>query len=348
MRGQSRRIGWGNTSNFCRDWTGGKHPSRCCSFEGDSSDNEQMAKASRSAGDLSSRRRLTAWILIGCVVIAGCAVGYIKLRHYVVARLTRNPSPVAVVLKNRPIWMTAYLADTITNSVRPDVPGSPFDKKILIDVYNQLAMSPWVKKVNQVRRVYGKAPGDTLEVDCTYHTPAALVEYGNQYTLVAADRTILPEQFSEGDLPKVMFGSDASAGHTQLRIIQGVKNHPTEAGAIWKGNDLAEGLQLAALLAHRSFTDDIVRIDVSNADGRVNSRLPNIILLTKTGSQIRWGHAPNPNDFTEVSAAEKLLHLEQVYQQFHRVDASQPWIDVRFDHVEYPNRQASAAGQTER
>jgi hypothetical protein len=233
------------------------------------------------------------------------------------------------------------LAETIADSARPDVPSSPFDKQVLVNAYDTLKINPWIKKVNEVRRVYGKAPGDRLEVDCVYHTPAALVEYDNRYTLIADDRTILPEQFSAEQLPRVMFEAKGDGGHTRLRIIQGVVDHPTEAGAIWAGEDVAGGLKMAALLAGRPFADEIVRIDVSNAAGRRDPRQPFIVLLTKQGTQIRWGRPPGENDFTEASPGQKLAHLQEIYAQYHRIDADQPWIDLRFDHVIYPIQQAS-------
>ncbi|HWB52698.1 MAG TPA: hypothetical protein VG722_00830, partial [Tepidisphaeraceae bacterium] len=156
--------------------------------------------------------------------------------------------------------------------------------------------------------------------------------------------TILPEQFTEDQLPKVMYEPASDGGHTQLRIIQGVRKHPTEAGAIWTGTDVIDGLKMAALLAGHHFTDDILRIDVTNAGGRADPRQPFIVLLTKAGTQIRWGRPPGENDFTEASPIEKLMHLDEIYAQYHRIDADQPWIDLRFDHVIYPIQQASIAG----
>ena len=151
----------------------------------------------------------------------------------------------------------------------------------------------------------------------------------------------LPEQFSTDDLPKVMFSSATSGGHTQLRIIQGVSAHQPKSGAIWTGDEVAAGLKMAALLANLSCADDIVRIDVSNVAGRQDTRSPWIVLLTKANTQIRWGRPPGDDDFTEISPANKLAHLQQIYAQYHRVDASEPWLDLRFDHVTYPVQQAT-------
>jgi len=42
----------------------------------------------------------------------------------------------------------------------------------------------------------------------------------------------------------------------------------------------------------------------------------------------------------EVSAAQKLSYMERVWKQYGRVDANQPWIDIRFDKITYPSAAA--------
>ena len=116
--------------------------------------------------------------------------GYLKVRSYVIARLGALPVRPTVMLKNQPAWMSTYLAQSIANSIRPAAPSSPFDKQVLIDAYNALAINPWIEKVNEVRRVYGTSPGDRLEIDCVYRTPAALVQVDDKYMLVADDGAV--------------------------------------------------------------------------------------------------------------------------------------------------------------
>lgn len=291
--------------------------------------------------------RSGAIVLLVCLLVATSIAGYLKVRSYVIARLGALPVRPTVMLKNQPVWMSAYLAQSIANSVRPASPSSPFDKQVLVDAYNALAINPWIKHVNEVRRVYGTSPGDRLEIDCVYRTPAALVQVGDQYTLVANDGAVLPEEFSANDLPRVMFTSATAGSHTQLRIIQGVTEHPTKVGAVWSGDDLAAGLRMANLLANLPFADDILRIDVSNVAGRQDARSPWIVLVTKANTQIRWGRPPGNDDFTEISPATKLVHLEQIYARYHRVDANEPWLDLRFDHVIYPTQQATVTASAQ-
>jgi hypothetical protein len=293
-------------------------------------------KPPRSPEQSGAARRTAIVSVLLILGLTASTLGYLRVRKYVETKAVYSPDPPIVVLKNPPVWMSGFLADTIATSVRPDTSKSPFDNQLLKDAYESLRVNPWIKTVRQVRRVYGKAPGDTLEVDCDYRAPVALVAYEDKYTLVDADRVILPEQFRLDDLKKVMYGNDAAQGKLQLRIIEGVTHRPTEAGAVWEGKDLAAGLRVAQLLAHQPFAEEIVRIDVSNADGRRDRNEAHVVLYTKANTQLRWGRDPNPDEFIEAKPNTKLVHMAQIYKQYHRIDAGQPWLDLRFDRVMYP------------
>jgi hypothetical protein len=99
-------------------------------------------------------------------------------------------------------------------------------------------------------------------------------------------------------------------------------------------------LELAKLLAGKAFAAEVPIIDVSNFNGRRDRQGAQIVLVTKYGTQIRWGRPPSAKDyFVEVPTAQKLQCLADIYQQMHRVDGGQSWIDVRFDQVTYPSPQ---------
>ena len=62
-------------------------------------------------------------------------------------------------------------------------------------------------------------------------------------------------------------------------------------------------------------------------------------------TELRWGRPVSAKDaFIEVAPAQKLNYLASVYAKYHRVDAGQPWLDLRFDHILYP---AAAGDATE-
>jgi hypothetical protein len=263
------------------------------------------------------------------------------LRDVVERRYAWPATAPRVTLANRPAWMSRALADQIIDTARVVGVHSVFDQQILVQTAKALDENPWISQVRQVRRVYGDGPGDTLEVDCVYRVPTALVKWNDYYWLVDGDGYKLPAQYTRQQLPRAMVGPD---GKLTLRVIQGITHAPVRSGKLWPGDDLAAGLELVKLLSGKPFAEDLPTVDVSNFAGRHDAQGAQLVLLTRYGTQIRWGRPPSAKDyFIEVSTAQKLQSLSDIYQEMHRVDGGQPWIDIRFDQVTYPSPQQAAA-----
>jgi hypothetical protein len=271
--------------------------------------------------------------LLHGLVAAGLAYGVwyaaSASKQYVEAQYAAvPPGPLTVELVDRPAWMSDYLARQIAGTV-PRRAASPFDHDLLVDAVAKLKANPWVRQVRQVRRAYGEGPGDTLVVDCEYRAPIALVKWGEYYWLVDNDGYKLPDQFTEADLPQVTGGRE---GHTEIRVVTGVRKPPPEDGHPWPGGDLSAGLDMAKLLHGKGFLDGITGIDVSNYGGRLGRGDPQVVLDTRDHTQVWWGRPPLADDFlVEVPVAKKLATLEAVVRQYGRVDAGKAWLDVRFD-----------------
>lgn len=276
-----------------------------------------------------------------CVLIAAGAVGLYYLKSYVRDRLVFPDAPPAVVLVNRPAWMSDHLAERIAAAVRPPVSRSALDHQMLVDVTEMLRHDPWVKQVRQVRRVYGKQPGDTLEIDCEYNVPIALVKWRDVFYLVDNNAVLLPEQYTSKQLPLVVYGQDKTVN---IRIVTGVKcPKPADAGQKWNGDDLIAGLELAKYLYGLPYANEIEQIDVSNFQGRVDAKESQLVLVTRHDTQVRWGRPINDKDyFIEVRPERKLAYLQTFYRQKGRVDAGLPWIDVRFDQPTGPRQSGPA------
>jgi hypothetical protein len=269
------------------------------------------------------------------VIFASAIVSLFRISQIYVDRRLAFPSlPPRVVLINRPAWMSDFLAEEIIKSTQPLGLHSAFDQQLLVDTAKALASNPWIKRINQVRRMYEEKPGDTLAIDCQYRVPAALVKWGQYYWLVDSQGVKLPEQYTADQLPKILLGAD---GKTNIRIIDGVVHAPCESGRIWTGDDMAGGLEMARILSGLDWADQIREIDVSNYAGRLDAREAQIVLLTSFGTQLRWGRPPSAKDaFVEVSASQKLAAIDGIFHRSNRVDDNQPWIDVRFDRVTCP------------
>lgn len=286
-------------------------------------------------------------IMLGLTLAAAMVALFRFCRQYVDQRLTYPTRPPRLVLANRPPWMSDFLADQIIRTAQPIGLRSAFDRQVLAEAADSLKSNPWIRQINQVRRTFDQSPGDSVELDCVYRSPAALVKCGQSFWLVDDQAVELPEQYSQDQLPKIIFGAD---GKVNIRIIDGVSHPAVEYGQTWPGQDLADGLQVSQLLAGQPYAEQIRQIDVSNFAGRRDRRAAQIVLITQFGTQIRWGRAPAAkNGFAEVPPASKLAALQHVFDQTGRVDAGQAWIDIRFDRVTRPDPshhddQASDAG----
>src|SRR2546430_9627723 len=183
----------------------------------------------------------TAAALFAAVLIAAVALD----RRYVENKLVPATEPAKVVLKNRPVWMSDFLAEQIERTARPHGTHSAFDHQLLVDTVALLQANPWIQEVRQVRRAYGQKPGDTIEVDCDYRAPVALVHWKDYYWLVDGQGVKLPEAFGQRHLSRIMSGQDHKMN---IRVIEGVRQPPPESGARWAGDDLLAGVELVKLL----------------------------------------------------------------------------------------------------
>lgn len=281
---------------------------------------------------------------IAAVIIAAAVVVRF-VRRDVQTRITFIDAPPVVMLANRPAWMSDSLAEQICALAQPAGLHTAFDHDLLVQTAHSLAASPWVRQVRQVRRVYGRRPGDTLEIDCDYRAPVALVHWQSYFWLVDGEGVKLPEQYTAAQVPRILVGGDH---HINIRIIEGVAHAPVESGHHWPGADLAAGLDLVELLYGKDFADDAIKVDVTNFGGRKDDTDAQITLVTRYGTEIKWGRALGAADFfAEVSPQQKLDALARIYARYGRLDANHEWIDVRFDRVTYPSTPSEASASSD-
>lgn len=294
--------------------------------------------AVKKPADPERRRRMRKVALnaAGCVLFIGiCVGGFFGIRHYVEQRVLYTDRVPTVVLVNRPPWMSDHLAGRIATSVQPRVPSSALNRQVLVDMARILEADPWIRQVRQIRRTYRQGPGDTIEVDCEYHIPIALVKVGELYYLVDNNGVLLPESYTQSQVPLVVRGPNRQVN---IRIITGVRGPmPRSAGQRWGGDDLIAGLELARCLYGQPFAEEIEIIDVSNYQERVDRYAAQLVLVTRHGTEVRWGRPIHAKDFfVEVGPERKLERMRLLYEQYGRVDGGFPWVDLRFDRVLNP------------
>jgi hypothetical protein len=282
-------------------------------------------------------RRVCIHVFLAICFVGGLAGVACFARDYVVRKVAFPSDPPRVVLVNRPTWMSDLLAEEIVRAAKPNGAHSAFDHQLLVDINRILVASPWIREVRQIRRVYRDRPGDTIEIDCDYRAPVALVQYNRDaFWLVDGEGVKLPASFNLSQLNRVVRGAD---GKMNIRIITGVQHKPVPVGTKWPGEDLAAGLDMVRLLYGLPYAEEIVQVDVSNYGGRDSIKEAQITLGTTQGNTIKWGRPINGgNDFfVEISTQRKLETLKEIFEQYHQVDAGQQWVDIRLDKPTYPS-----------
>ncbi len=286
-----------------------------------------------------ARRRATAVLtlktLAALAVGGGVAVAVVKSKDYV--QQQRDPAPPPVALAEQPVWMSDLVAGRIIDAVKPAAggqsdSGGPFDRAALQRRAEVLAASPWVREVRQVRRAYDPAAPDRtrIVIDCDFRAPVALVAWRDHHWLVDRDGVMLPEGFTGDQVDQVVYGTD---GRVNVRRIVGAAAPPAGAGAAWPGGDVRAGLDLLDLMSRQPFGQDVVGVDVTNFNRRRSATAAQLVLLTRHGTEVRWGRPVNAEDFlVEVPATEKLRRLTEFYKKYGRIDAKHLWIDLRFDN----------------
>jgi hypothetical protein len=285
------------------------------------------------------RRRIMIHTSAVLMLLISAAVGFYFLRNYVEHKLVFGTEPPKIVLKNRPAWMSDFLAGEIAKLARPAGTHSAFDHQMLVDTYAVLKSNPWIRTIKQIRRVYGEKPGDTLEIDCDYRAPIALVKWGDFYWLVDGEGVKLPEAYTAQQVPKIVVGLDKKLS---IRIVEGVKQPPAQPGHKWQGDDLFAGLEMVKLLFDKSYAQEILKVDVTNFNGRKDAKEAQLVLVTRYGTEVRWG-APVSSVNFEIPASQKLSTLQAIYEEVGRIDGNHPWLDIRLDTVTYPSVEAAQA-----
>ena len=275
---------------------------------------------------------------LGAILFAGViGAGFVGSKRYV-EQITGTDAPPTVVLADRPVWMSDTLASQIIDSVQPTKASDPLNHATLQTEANTLAANPWVRSVKSVRRSYKNGPGDVVQVSCDFRAPVALVHWQDAYWYVDADGVRLPDALTVQQVRQLL-----PAGQTpEFRVIEGVAHVPASIGKPWPGGDVQAGIELIALLDGKPYADQIVKIDVTNYAGRVSPNDSQINLITRYGTEIRWGQPPSSKAFfVEQRVDRKLNVLAEAREQTGRVDMNQPWIDLRFDSPIAPDKRAS-------
>ena len=254
-----------------------------------------------------------------------------------------------VVFVDEPKWFTDMpgVGRDIGDRVLASITDSEDSVDVLSEVVAVLRDEAWVGEVSRVERLNN----GEIRVFARYREPVALVEMGGRYHGVDRGGVLLPLVYDAGMLKRY----ELRTGFARpMLILEGVLEgglEPEVGGKLVKtfeGSGLEAGLEVAELLNHRRFSDQIVAIDAGYRDsfGRVN-----LILWTGVGrdlnndSHVLWGQRPGSVHAVEPEPTYKMARMGDLYDEEGHIDSGGKivWLN-RQRHMEISPGRGKSSG----
>lgn len=236
-----------------------------------------------------------------CVVAAVVAVFVFLKRAIPVSQKTLTPK-----LVKPPAWVTEQLEEEIYAAAGVDGQDLKLDTDVARSVQNNLA-----RRVAWLDNVKVRVTNEQLLIGGQWRKPVAMIKRGLYKFYVDAELVVL-DYVPLPDLPIVEV--------KELSVLPS----PPSSGKIWQKDDLGAAVAILVRLAKRDrlLTDarpllyELDSIDVSNFDGRENSRARHVILYAKD-VQIIWGaELDKYKQHFESTDAQKIAKLYFHYEEY--------------------------------
>lgn len=252
--------------------------------------------------------------VVVCLLAAAGAAFYFG-EKYVKSIKPVGTGPLELV--DAPEWASDELKTRIYNAAG----GKSFelDENVARAVAENLAAVSWLNEV-KVTTTHNR-----LLVEAKWRKPLALVQFGLRSVYVDTELVVL-DFVPIHNLPIVKIeGLSATA-----RI--------PPPGEVWQSDELSAAVTILAKLDQmdKSVTPDkpllyeIDRIDISNFNGRENSRVPHIILYAKDNTEIIWGAEFGAwQRYLETTDEKKLAKLYAFYKEYGTLLGGVKYINLR-------------------
>jgi len=258
-------------------------------------------------------------VLAVVCVLCGIVIGLMSLEKYVKKTIPVRQGAGDLELADVPLWVSDELQEKVYKIATADGSSLGLDDAALSVQRNIEELMPWLYEVKV------RATHNILRVEAQWRKPVAMVNSGLIKFMVDAEQVVL-DYMQMPDLPIVEI--------TGLPLI--TKTPPL--GEVWQRDDLAAAVMILDRLDHmdKSLTPDkpllneIERIDVSNFNGRQNSRHAHIILYSKDNTEIIWGAEVGKwQQHLESTDQEKLAKLYGYYKDYGTLSGGVKYINLR-------------------
>jgi len=263
-----------------------------------------------------------------CVLVA-IVIGFIFLDRYVKRSVPVSEKTASLKLTNVPAWVNEPLKEKVYAAATAYGEDLRLDENAARAVQQNIeALVAWLDEVNV------QTTHDSICIEGRWRRPLGLVKRGLQsfyvdHELVVLDFVPIP------NLPIV-----------KIKGLSIVTKVPLP-GQVWQKDDLAAAVTILARLEQmdRAVTPEkpllyeIDSIDVSNFNGRQNSRFAHIVLYAKDNTEIIWGAEFGTwQRYLEATDEEKLTNLYSYYKEHGSLLNGAKYINLRYsqDRVSLP------------
>ena len=267
-------------------------------------------------------------VLAVVCVLAAVGVGFAFLAKYVKKAVPVSETIGSLELVDAPAWITEPLKEKIYAAARADGEDLRLDEDAALSVQQNIE-----RLVAWLDEVIVQTTHDSIRIEGRWRKPLAMVKSGFQSFYVDADLVVL-DYIPMPTLPIV-----------QVKGLSIVRKLPPP-GEVWQNETLAAAAGILARLdqmdklvtPEKPLLYEIDSIDVSNFNGRQNSRLPHIVLYAKDKTQIIWGAELGKwQRYLEATDEQKLAKLYGYYKEYGSL-RDVKYINLRDpqDHVPLP------------
>ena len=258
-------------------------------------------------------------ISIMVCILGGTAVGLLYLEKHNKQNTPVSEAEVKLQLADVPKWVNSELQAEALRAAKKNVQDLKIDENAAALVHQNIENQfVWLDDI-KVQTTHS-----ALHIEGRWRKPVGLIKLGRHSFYVDAEQVLL--NFVEmPDLPIV-----------EITGLPTTRKMPP-LGQVWEGDDLAEAIKLLGLLerrdrketAQKPLLSEIDRLDVSNFDGRKNSKLPHIVLYAKDDTKIIWGAEIGKwQRYLESTDVQKIAKLYSYYKEFGTLSGGAKYINL--------------------
>lgn len=260
-----------------------------------------------------------AKVLVAVCALAGAGTGFVFLDKYVKKAVPVSEKIGSLELVDVPVWVN----DPLKEKIYVAASGYGEDLKLDEDAARSVQQSietlvAWLGEV-KVQTTH-----DRFLIEGRWRKPVALVKFGLNKFYVDAELVVL-DFVPMPNLPIV-----------SIKGVSVVTKLPSP-GEVWRRDDVAAAVAILAQLGRmdklvtpdKPLLYEIDSIDVSNFNGRQNSRFPHIVLYTTDNTEIIWGaEVGSWQRHLEETDEDKLAKLYAYYKEFGSLSGDAKYINL--------------------